>query len=47
MIKVTLEINDEVYSAKCEDEEKLKLFIDKCLEIEKQVKLAKEELKHF
>ena len=25
MIKITLEINDEIYSAKCDDAEKMKL----------------------
>ena len=47
MIKITLEINDEVYSAKCDDVEKAKLFIDCRLELEEKMKLAKEELKHW
>lgn len=36
MIKITLEINDEVYSAKCDDVEKVKLFINSCLELEEK-----------
>lgn len=47
MIKITLEINDEIYSAKCDDVEKVKLFIDSCLELEEKMKLVKEELKHW
>ena len=47
MIKITLEINDEIYSAKCDDAEKVKLFIDCCLELEEKMKLVKEELKHW
>ena len=42
-----MEINDEVYSAKCDEVEKVKLFIDSCLELEEKMKLVKEELKHW
>lgn len=47
MIKITLEINDEVYSAKSDDVEKLKSFIDQCVDLEEKTQKAIQELKHF
>lgn len=47
MVKLTLEINSQIYSIETNDVEKLKAFIDRCIDLEEQIKKAIEELKHF
>lgn len=46
-MKLTLEINYQTYSIETNDVEKLKSFIDQCVDLEEKTQKAIQELKHF
>lgn len=46
-MKITLEIEDSIYTLETNDAEKIKTFVNDCIENELELKKVIDELKHW